>query len=450
MKYFIIIVFLNFFGAQIAMSDAIYDSVWTNSDGSKSNSVVTFYENTGPQKGVIGYYSGSQRNRIYGKFNSDQTIFDGYWVQDESSQKCSNKIDGSKFYGRLFINLKSNKEFEGFWSYCDETPYLSWQGLQRQEATKESKMQKLLFDRQKQIQVALNFFGYHVGVADGVFGKKTKNAIMQLQYCWEYADPYAVFVSGTHEFGILNESQQAFLLRSYKEAVDSGLISTGCSWFENLASANVETGIAIRANETNDKFCNYEGDLQKPVFYCSFGNGKWAKVCESYSENGVWNSFNYSYGAIGRSPELELNSEMTSSYFPEVVATTSIDYLKPSCTDPDGYQCETNHDMNYDFANTKGQFLFTNSEYEYLINTSSALGARDRIFDGNLIVNKINKSLPDYDPNYIETLVSLECDPDSTSNTVWDGSYVDTIVVNQGLCYVDSGDEGAGWEACLP
>ena len=153
---------------------------------------------------------------------------------------------------------------------------------------------------------------------------------------------------------------------------------------------------------------------------------------------------------IGGNPELELQSKMTSSYFPEVVAATSIDYLKPSCKDADGYPCETNHTMRYDFGDTKGQFLFKNNQYEYLINTSSTLGARDRIFDGDLVVNKINKNLPEYAPNFRKKLLSLDCDLGSAYNTIWDGSYVDTIVINEGLCYVDSGDEGAGWETCLP
>jgi len=67
---------------------------------------------------MLGYYSGSQRNRLIGQFNSEQTVFDGYWVQDESGQQCPYQIDSSEFYGRLFIKLNAQKEFEGLWSYC--------------------------------------------------------------------------------------------------------------------------------------------------------------------------------------------------------------------------------------------------------------------------------------------------------------------------------------------
>ena len=76
-----------------------------------------------------------------------------------------------------------------------------------------------------------------------------------------------------------------------------------------------------------------------------------------------------------------------------------------------------------------------------MVNTSSELDW-DRIFDGNLVVNKINKNLPEYAPDFPKNLLSLDCDLGSAFNTTWDGSYVDTIVINEGLCYVDKGDEG--------
>ena len=66
--------------------------------------------------------------------------------------------------------------------------------------------------------------------------------------------------------------------------------------------------------------------------------------------------------------------------------------------------------MIYDFMDTKSQFVFTNNDHEYVINTSSALLAQDRIFDGNLVVNKIDSKLPEYHPNYRHDLASLNCD----------------------------------------
>ena len=63
-------------GTTKVMSDILYKSEWTNPDGSKSASTVTFYNNTG-LKGMMGYYSGSQRNRMIGRYNSDKTVFYG-------------------------------------------------------------------------------------------------------------------------------------------------------------------------------------------------------------------------------------------------------------------------------------------------------------------------------------------------------------------------------------
>lgn len=437
------------FVTQKSMSETVYNSEWTNPDGSKSSSVVTLYGDTA-LTGMMGYYSGSKRNRLIGQYNLEKTVFDGYWVQDDSGEHCSNWVDGSQFYGRLFVKLNSSDEFEGLWSYCNEPPHLQWQGWIVQEISTEHTARKSETNEKIQTQTALNFFGYNAGSADGIFGKKTTNAITQLQYCWEAADPYAIFVQGTLEFGVLNQQQQEFLLRSHNEAMSSGLSSASCDWFKELLSANKQTSNTNFATEMNDNLCNYEGDLHDPVFYCSFENGKRVKVCETYSETGLWNSFIYSYGVIGGSPEIELTSDMTSVYFPEVVASTSIEYLKPSCKDAEGYPCETNHTMSYDFMDTKNQFVFTNKDYEYVVNTSSTLLSQDRIFDGKLVVNIIDKNLPAYHPNYRTAATSLDCDIGSAFNTVWDGSYVDTIIISEGLCFLDLGEEGTGWEQCLP
>jgi len=99
---------------------------------------------------------------------------------------------------------------------------------------------------------------------------------------------------------------------------------------------------------------------------------------------------------------------------------------------------------------TKNQFVFTNKDYEYVVNTSSTLLSQDRIFDGKLVVNIIDKNLPAYHPNYRTVVTSLDCDIGSAFNTVWDGSYVDTIIISEGLCFLDLGEEGTGWEQCLP
>ena len=78
------------------------------------------------------------------------------------------------------------------------------------------------------------------------------------------------------------------------------------------------------------------------------------------------------------------------------------------------------------------------------------LGSKFRAYEGGIVVNKINQALPLYHPNYRRTLTILECDEGSVKNTVWDGLYVDKTINDQGLCWVDMGDESASWQQCLP
>ena len=46
--------------------------------------------------------------------------------------------------------------------------------------------------------------------------------------------------------------------------------------------------------------------------------------------------------------------------------------------------------------------------------------------------------------------LDFECDEGSIKNKVWDGLVVDKIINDQGLCWVDMGDESAEWRQCLP
>ena len=331
----------------LAGADTLFNSEWSNPDGSKSQSTVTFYENIGPE-GKVGHYAGSTRNRLVGKYSSDYTVFEGYWVKDDSSQQCSYSIDGSQFYGRVFLTSSDGKEFDGLWGYCDEAPNLRWQG-------------------------------------------------------WIAA------------------------------------ISEESSSVENKLSMDLTAG-----------FCEYEGVLVEPVFYCTFGNKKSLTVCEAYNDNGDWNSFSYKYGNIGQESELELKAEMPKSYFPTVVAKTTIEAVSPFCTTGDGDPCETNHSLHYDFRDTSSQFLFENGDYEYLINASSWLGASFRAYEGNLKVNKIKRNLPNFHPQYRSNITSIVCDQSSVKNSVWDGTYVDEMINKFSLCWVDMGDEEAEWQQCLP
>ncbi|MAI58660.1 MAG: hypothetical protein CML56_06730 [Rhodobacteraceae bacterium] len=436
----------------LASADTLFNSEWSNPDGSKSESTVTFYENIGP-KGTVGHYAGSTQNRLVGKYNSDYTVFEGYWVQDESSQQCSYSVDGSQFYGRVFLTSSDGKEFDGLWGYCDEAPNLRWQGWIAAVQEAESAPLDPKNNNKIGIQKALNFFDYSAGRPDGIVGQKTKNAIADVQMCWRETDPYWLMVEGTSTIGALSQQQKDFRRISYSDAYTSGIQKGNCYKFIQLISSRSGESSSVEnklSRDANDGFCEYEGERAEPVFYCTFANKKSVTICKAYSDKGDWNSFSYKYGKIGQSPELELKAEMPKSYFPTVVAKTTIEAVSPFCTTGDGDPCETNHSLHYDFRDTSSQFLFENGDYEYLINVSSWLGASFRAYEGNLKVNKIKRNLPYFHPQYRSNITSIECDQSSVKNSVWDGTYVDGMINNFSLCWVDMGDEGAEWQQCLP
>ncbi len=439
---------LYLLGVGSLAAETLFNSEWTNPDGSKSQTTVVFYEDIGFE-GKVGYYSGSKRNRFIGKYSSNYTVFEGYWVQDDSSEKCSYTVDGSPYFGRVFFRSNNGKEFEGLWSYCNSIPNLRWQGWRAPANEIIPLPLKPNGNTNIEVQIALNFFGYNAGNPDGLFGAKTKNAIAKLQICWEAVDPYLTMIPATDELGVLSEYQRKVLIRELYAAQSVGLNRSNCSWFQEMMSSSAQLELEA-TNVTKDGFCNYGDHLVEPVFYCTIQNTKRIKICEAEDENGQWNSLQYSFGIINGKPELELVSEISSVYVPGVVGKTSIEQMRPTCTDPDGAPCETNHTMNYDFNDTYNQFIFLNGNFEYLINASSWLGSKFRAYEGGIVVNKINQALPLYHPNYRRTLTILECDEGSVKNTVWDGLYVDKTINDQGLCWVDMGDESASWQQCLP
>ena len=427
-------------GSGISIADTKYNSEVTSADGSKSQLTMTLYDQI-TSDSRVGHYSGSRENRFIGVVSGNGTFFEGYWVQESSGRECAVPINGSNFYGRVFFKLEREGFYSGGWGYCNESPIYSWQAWEvESKNSNTSTKSKAPKSKKVEIQKALNFFGYNAGTPDGVFGRKTENAVAKIQMCWEEADPYAQRVEGTLEIGVLSKYQGDFLLRSYEEAQNSGIKNAGCLWFKQLVSGKSESEEVASANNVNESFCENEGDFVEPVFYCTVNGKKSLKICESYSDNGEWNSFNYSFGKIGEEPELELTEEKIKSYFPRVVGSTTIEMMRPSCTDQDGGPCETNHSMRYDFNDTRNLFRFQNGNTVYLLSTQSMLLARDRVYEGQLEVYQNS-----------ERVAALECDYDTvTKNSVWDGSYVDAIIEDFGLCFVNLGEPNEGWQPCLP
>ena len=69
----------------------------------------------------------------------------------------------------------------------------------------------------KQIQEGLNWFGYPAGTPDGLAGKKTRNAITELQKCWQAADPGYRLIPKIENIGSLSSSELNFFKTHYYE-----------------------------------------------------------------------------------------------------------------------------------------------------------------------------------------------------------------------------------------
>ena len=180
----------------------------------------------------IGHYAEDKRNRFIGSYSDGGASFEGYWVQDKSGQECSNIVDGSRYYGKVWFKMVSEGKFEGRWGYCDTAPIFAWNGKQIAKSTDVS---KILTSKQQRVKVqkSLNFFGFKAGSPDGVFGKKTKTAVGELQTCWASVDPNGSTFPKTTEFGVLTPRQTQALIEVYDNARKS-YSKANCFYFQTL------------------------------------------------------------------------------------------------------------------------------------------------------------------------------------------------------------------------
>lgn len=63
--------------------------------------------------------------RISGTLNGN--IFEGFWAEDSSGQRCTSQRLGTFYWGRTRWEFHANG-FNGLWSYCDAVPSSSWTG----------------------------------------------------------------------------------------------------------------------------------------------------------------------------------------------------------------------------------------------------------------------------------------------------------------------------------
>jgi len=75
----------------------------------------------------------SDGGRLVGEFTSD-TVFEGYWVENESRRACDSEKAGSDYWGPLRIEFESSERdvFASQWRYCGEEEWRgAWSGGER-------------------------------------------------------------------------------------------------------------------------------------------------------------------------------------------------------------------------------------------------------------------------------------------------------------------------------
>lgn len=443
-----IFLFLFYFFVGSLTAETLSHSDRVKLGGSPGHSTSLLYEETDAED-KIRYYLQHKQSKFVENHFSTYTPFDDCLSRDNRDQGCSYTKPRIHPYDPMILKSNHRRENVGLWNHSDKKSSLLRQVWRASEEELNPQLKKAKKNDKTEMQKALNFFGYDTGRPDGLLGQKAKNAVAKIQIGWQKVEPFETTKPVAEELGTFSGEQRKILIRDFYITQGVRLGSSSSLWIQELVTSSVNVKLQS-TNVNNDGFCNSKGDLVEPVFLCTVQNLKRIKICETYNEIGDWNSFQYSFGTINQPPEFLIVSEISSVYVPGVVAKTSIENMQPSCIDTDDSQCETNHSMIYDFYDTYNQFIFLDGKFEYVVNASSWLGSKFRAYEGSIFINIINQALPLYHPNYRTVLAAFECDEGSIKNTVWDGMYVDKIINDHGLCWVDMGDESAEWRQCIP
>ena len=130
MKVFVSVFILLFISmsATHAQTSKRWQSEWTNSDGSKSQTVVEFFKRAKPD-GRVGNY-GWSNGRFIGVYMNKSARFEGRWIQDKSGRRCNNTVNGSFYHGKVWFKVldTDKNSFKGKWGYCNHTPNFHWRG----------------------------------------------------------------------------------------------------------------------------------------------------------------------------------------------------------------------------------------------------------------------------------------------------------------------------------
>ncbi len=78
-------------------------------------------------KRVHGYYN-TDNGELIGEMTYPKR-FEGYWIEDNSNEKCSTAKNGRYYWGKVIWKFDDKMcSFKGKWSYCNKTLNSSWRG----------------------------------------------------------------------------------------------------------------------------------------------------------------------------------------------------------------------------------------------------------------------------------------------------------------------------------
>ena len=86
----------------------------------------------GPDMWVKGFYyfdNQEVKGRVTTRYiqKDNRKKLSGYWVQDESPQRCDYSRHGSYYWGMLTFDFQGDS-FTGKWGFCDDKPQSNWNG----------------------------------------------------------------------------------------------------------------------------------------------------------------------------------------------------------------------------------------------------------------------------------------------------------------------------------
>jgi Ca2+-binding RTX toxin-like protein len=76
---------------------------------------------------ITAAYTGENGEIPDGVLNYKTRALVGHWIEPSSARKCSVKVGGTYYWGRLqFVFSPDGESYKGVWGYCEEKPTRSW------------------------------------------------------------------------------------------------------------------------------------------------------------------------------------------------------------------------------------------------------------------------------------------------------------------------------------